>query len=99
MSADESAGGFRIVLIGLAAGRTGGVPVPVGSYLASYSPEGDDGNGVAEWTQDPTAAMTFATTAAAEACYLAVPYNRPLRRDGKPNRPLTMFSVAFWYCA
>jgi hypothetical protein len=25
-----------------------------------------------------------------------VPYNRPLRPDGEPNRPLTIFSVAFW---
>jgi hypothetical protein len=40
--------------------------------------------------------MTFATAAAATECYRAVPHNRPLRPDGKPNRPLTMFSVAFW---
>ena len=29
------------------------------------------------------------------ACYRAVPRNRPVRPDGKPNRPLTMFSVMF----
>jgi len=40
--------------------------------------------------------MTFATAEVATECYRAVPYNRPLRPDGKPNRPLTMFSVAFW---
>jgi hypothetical protein len=84
----------RIVLISLADGRTDGVPV--GSYLASYNPEGDRGNGVATWTRDPAQAMTFPTGAAATACYRAVPLNRPLRSDGKPNRPLTKFTVAFW---
>jgi hypothetical protein len=87
-------GGFRIVLISLANGRTDGVPV--GSYLASYDPEGADGNGLVRWTRDPAQAMTFATAAAASACHRAVPYNRPLRWDGKPNRPLTLFTVAFW---
>jgi hypothetical protein len=86
--------GFRIVLISLANGRTDGVPV--GSYLASYDPEGADGTGLVQWTRDPAQAMTFATTEAASACYRAVPYNRPLRPDGRPNRPLTLFTVAFW---
>jgi len=40
--------------------------------------------------------MTFETAEAAAECYHAVPYNRPLRSDGKPNRPLTVFTVAFW---
>jgi hypothetical protein len=37
--------------------------------------------------------MTFAT---AEATTRLLPRNRPLRPDVKPNRPLTIFSVAFW---
>jgi hypothetical protein len=86
--------GFRIVLISRADGRTDGVPV--GNYLANYNPEGAGGNGIAEWTPDPTLAMTFASAEAAAACYDAVPHNRPLRPDGKPNRPLTVFTVAFW---
>jgi hypothetical protein len=45
--------------------------------------------------RDPAGAMTFATAQAATACYRAVPHGRPLRADRKPNRPLTMFSVAF----
>ena len=57
---------------------------------------GPRGQGIAHWTRDPAQAMTFATAAAATECYRAVPHNRPLRPDGKPNRPLTMFSVAFW---
>jgi hypothetical protein len=84
----------RIVLISFTDGRTEGLPV--GSYLASYNPEGDGGNGVATWTRDPAQAMTFATSDAATACYRAVPLNRPLRSDGRPNRPLTRYTVAFW---
>jgi hypothetical protein len=85
---------LKIVLISLADGRTDGLPV--GSCLASYDPEAADGNGAAEWTPDPARAMTFATAEAATACYHAVPRNRPRRPDGKPNRPLTISSVAFW---
>ena len=94
MAAEDSDTGLRIVLISLANGQTDGVPV--GAYLASYEPEGDGGNGIATWTRDPSQAMTFATGEAATACYRAVPLNRPLRPDGKTNRPLTMFTVAFW---
>jgi hypothetical protein len=94
LAADISGEGFTIVLIRLADGRTDGVPV--GCYLASFDPEGARGTGIAEWTKYPAHAMTFATAEAATACYRAVPHNRPLRADGKPNQPLTMFSVAFW---
>jgi hypothetical protein len=94
MPTDAIETGFRIVLISLADGRTEGVPV--GSYLASYDPEGANGNGIAKWTLDPAQAMTFPTAEAASACYRAVPLNRPLRPDGRPNRPLTIFTVAFW---
>jgi hypothetical protein len=94
LAADPREDGIRIILISLADGRTEGVPV--GHYLASYNPEGRGGEGLATWTPDPAQAMTFATAEAATSCYRAIPYNRPLRPDGKPNRPLTMFSVAFW---
>jgi hypothetical protein len=74
---DARRNGIRIILISLADGRTEGVPV--GHYLASYNPEGDEGQGLATWTPDPAQAMTFANAEAATSCYRAVPYNRPLR--------------------
>jgi hypothetical protein len=83
----------RLVLVSLADGRTDGVPV--GCYLASFDPEAGYGDGEAHWTPDPTQALTFATADEAMACYLSVPRNRPARPDGKPNRPLTTFSVTF----
>jgi hypothetical protein len=91
--ADAAVKPIRFRLISMADGRTDGLPV--GCYLASYDPEANDGYGTATWTPDPANAMTFATGDAAAACYDAIPRNRPLRPDGKPNRPLTMFMVMF----
>ncbi len=93
MMADTAAAEFRLVLVGLADGRTDGIPV--GCYLASYDPEADGGNGMASWTSDRAQAMTFHAAEDAVACYRAIPRSRPARPDGKPNRPLTMFSVIF----
>jgi hypothetical protein len=91
MRADKSTSSVRLVLVSLADGTTNGIPV--GCYLAAYDPEGNDGRGVAAWTPDPEKALTFATGADATACYRAVPHSRPVRADGQPNQPLTMFTV------
>lgn len=93
MATDTATAEFRLVVVSLADGRTEGVPV--GCYLASYDPEANDGNGMASCTSDPAQAMTFHTAEEAVACYRAIPRSRPARPDGKPNRPLTMFSVIF----
>lgn len=84
----------RIMCVGWA-GPTDNPPAPAGFYLASYDPDGNGGQGAAAWTDDPDLAMQFATMAEAHACYTAVPVCRPVRADGKPNRPLTAFSVLF----
>ena len=42
----------RIVCMGWA-GPTSNPPAPVGLYLASYDPDGNDGQGAAAWTDDP----------------------------------------------
>jgi hypothetical protein len=47
--------------------------VRAGSYLANYSPEGENGNGVVHWTPDIAETMTLATADAATAFYRAVP--------------------------
>lgn len=82
---------IRLVLVSMADGKTEGVPV--GWYLASYSPEARGGEGEARWTPDPAHALAFDSAEDAVACYCAVPSNRPVRRDGRPNRPLTRFSI------
>jgi hypothetical protein len=93
MPADTTTTEIRLRLVSLADGRTDGVPV--GRYLAAYEPEANDGYGMATWTADRENAMTFASGAEAAACYQAVPRNRPIRADGKQNRPLTMFMLMF----
>ncbi len=81
----------RIMCISLADGRTEGVPV--GCYLAAYDPEAEGGEGSASWTADPAEAMAFGSAIEAMICYRAQPKARPLRPDGMPNRPLTVFSI------
>lgn len=84
----------RIVCVGWA-GPTHNPPAPAGLYLASYDPDGNGGQGAAAWTDDPDRAMQFASMIEAHECYTAVPRCMPVRADGKPNRPLTAFSVMF----
>lgn len=67
--------------------------VPEGEFLVSYDPEAHDGQGYAEWSHDKTRALRFDSTLEAMALYMSVPSNRPVRLDGKPNRPLVVFSV------
>ena len=64
-------------------------------YLKSYDPEFADGRGKIEWTDDRAEALVFADFGAAYETYGAVPRCHPLRDDGKPNRPLTAYSVEF----
>lgn len=73
---------------------TGLTPVPDPSYLARYNP--DDGpNGRVEMCADPVRALHFAEAASAAACWQRQSRTTPLRPDGKPNRPLTRFTISF----
>ncbi|SRR6266851_1092653 len=85
-------GKVRILCLSLADGRTEGIPA-VGCYLAEYDPEANGGQGSAAWTPDAAEAMAFESGVAAMECYRAQPRTRPLRADGKPNRPLTAFMI------
>lgn len=87
--------GYVIRCIGLA-GRAltiNGVPAPKGQFLESYDAEARRGMGFAEWTKDLGQAMVFVTSHAALKCWTQVPEARPTRADGKPNKPLTAFTV------
>jgi hypothetical protein len=81
----------RLLCLGAADGRTEGTPL--GCYLAEYDPEADDGRGSASWTPDPAKALAFESAEAAMMCYRTQPKTRPMRPDGKPNRPLTIFAI------
>jgi hypothetical protein len=91
MSTTKPHGPVRIQLRSRADGSTNGLPV--GWYLAAYNADGNDGWGEAIWTEDRAEAIVFATAAEAHARWTEQSRLRPLRPDGRPNRPLTAFSV------
>lgn len=66
-----------------------------GEFVKEYDPNGGEGGGFASFTTDPHEAVTFATMAEAIAFTQQVPRSKPFRDDGKPNRPLTAFSISF----
>ena len=63
-----------------------------GAWLVWYDPAGNNGNGDAAWSHDPADAARFTEREWAEL-WTAAPANRPLRPDGKPNRPITMLNL------
>lgn len=67
--------------------------VPLNSYLEHYDPEAHEGRGSAKWTADIDHALLFPTMEAAMEFWRKQSRTRPLRPDGKPNRPLTAFNV------
>ena len=73
-------------------GDINGKPKP-GQFLAHFDPEAMDGMGVAEFTDDRDQAMHFSATATAFEFWRTQSRTCPLRPDGKPNRPLTAFSM------
>lgn len=64
-----------------------------GEYLKSYDPEAHDGLGDATFTQDKGKALVFVDNREAIAFVMKVPKARPLRADGRPNRPILVFSL------
>lgn len=64
-----------------------------GDYLEWSDPDARHGRGDNRWTGDLAKAKRFPSFAAASVCWKAQSKVRPLRSDGKPNRPMTAFSV------
>jgi hypothetical protein len=73
-----------------------------GLYLESFDPEYRDPDdvttpawfvGQALWTDDPARARRFDQAMDAWRCYTTVSTTQPTRPDGKPNRPLTAFTI------
>ncbi len=62
-----------------------------GQYLATY----DAATGESSWTSDAARAMHFDNLEAAIVKWREPHALQPIRPDGRPNRPLTAFSVSF----
>jgi hypothetical protein len=74
-------------------GPVSGPDMIKGEYLKSYDPEAYDGRGDALFTGDIGEAMKFTSHGEALTFAMTVPKSRPLRADGKPNKPLTAFTL------
>lgn len=77
-----------------AAGRTYNRAADVaGCYLLAYEPDYAQGRGAAHWTEDVRLARRFRSPEDAWALWRSSPASRPTREDGRPNRPLTAYTV------
>jgi hypothetical protein len=77
----------------MAYGPVSGPELIAGEYLKAYDPEAFDGRGDAVFTNDVAEAMTFKSMEEALTFAHRTPKARPLRADGRPNRPLTAFTL------
>ena len=85
---------YVLKIVGLAGGIEGPCTgSPVGHFVKSYDPEAHDGRGDTVGTLDLTEAQTFDSPDEAIVYYRQISKTRPLRPDGRPNRPLTAFTV------
>ena len=71
------------------------VPCPhAGEYLKAFDHEALGGIGFGEFTPDPSEAMQFDSAGEAMAFWNRQSRVRPLRQDGKPNKPLTALTAS-----
>jgi len=69
-------------------------PCPhVGQYVLSFDFDAHGGIGFGVFTPDRASAMTFASFADAMTFWKTTSKARPIRWDGRPNRPLTAATV------
>jgi hypothetical protein len=68
-------------------------PAEPGDYLVAFDPEARGGRGEALFSPDISEAMRFVDGMAAMTAWKMQSRTRPLRPDGKPNRPLTAYTV------
>jgi hypothetical protein len=62
-------------------------------YLKQYDREAYNGRGAVTYTRDPAEAMRFPSLPRVEALANVTPRCKPVRADGKPNRPRSAFTL------
>ena len=92
MSEPMSTDGPYVMRIYLGVGTLGNVP-PRPFYLAAFDVDAHDGRGHTSLTVYIDHAMRFATAADALAAWERQSAVRPIRPDGKPNRPLSAYTI------
>lgn len=66
---------------------------PIGKFITGFRPLAYDGLGEVLFSPNLPDALAFETADEAIGYYRQVPRHRPVKPDGKPNRPLTAFTV------
>jgi hypothetical protein len=66
---------------------------PAGQYLRDWDLDANGGRGTSVWVPEIHKAAPFISLASAMEAWRAQCTSVPLRPDGKPNRPLTMYTV------
>lgn len=69
--------------------------MPIEAFLESYDPDGNGGRGDVKLTRRFEHAKIFQDSTDAIECWRRVSTLHPVRRDGRPNRPLTAYTVTF----
>jgi hypothetical protein len=64
-----------------------------GLYLMEYDVEAFDGAGMARWTGDPAKALQFDNAGDVHRTWTQQSTTTPTRDDGRPNRPLTAYTI------
>jgi hypothetical protein len=62
-------------------------------WLKSFDPDACNGRGIVEWTEDLGQALAFADLIEARDYYRQQSKVKPIRADGRPNRPLTSYTI------
>lgn len=81
---------YALQVIRLASGPPG---PEAGQFVQDFDPDAHDGLGMATLTPDRHEAKTFASKMDAFRFWMTQSTLRPTRDDGKPNRPLTAYSI------
>lgn len=63
-------------------------------YLSLFDPEFEGGMGLVDTTYDPKQALRFTNSGNAMELWRMQSHTKPLRADGKPNRPLSALTVS-----
>ena len=63
------------------------------SWLEAFNADAMRGRGLIKRTKDQTKAKRFATFEDVMECWKTQSTVQPLRTDGKPNRPLTAYTI------
>lgn len=93
----KSARAHEADAVALATAAVSSPGLVVGNYLEWSDPNAKFGRGDDRWTPDLAKAKRFPNFRAAMECWKAQSTLVPTRPDGKPNRPMTAYSVTIEY--